>query len=206
MATIQDTLREIETLQLTISKYLKDSTIKNCNFVSNLFNFTTIYYFELSAHACLDIFKSSFKKDINPLIKKYYSLSKDKDLLEEYIRWINIGGLFCIWNIFERFIREKEQEIINKKSKYLEDAYEKILKRKGIKGDSYSKMVDEFNAIRYTRNSLHQGGIYSFQGKQELKLGGEKHTFEAGRPVKPIRLMTALDIMWKHFLTIELSK
>jgi len=63
-------------------------------------------------------------------------------------------------------------------------------------------MIDAFNAIRLTRNSLHQGGVYKFSETKKYKLYDEMYTFECGKEVKPIRLIIIIKLIWGHYLRI----
>lgn len=197
-----DTLIDIEKLQSEIDSLLKKSGLKQNRFVEDIMNFTTVYYFELLSHSSLEVIKNRSLIPPDKMIKKYFSLFRQKMVLQEYIRWQNIGGLFIIWNIFEKMVRELHRDIPNASEKPLGDSYKDILKYRKLDNKQYSKMLDELNAIRLTRNSLHQGGIYKFPKKREYKLAGESYKFEQGKEVKPIRLLTVLRVMWDHYIVL----
>jgi hypothetical protein len=58
-----------------------------------------------------------------------------------------------------------------------------------------------FTGIRRTRNSLHNDGIYyNEDGKSyEFDLLGEKYSLEHNKPVKPIRTMSLVNYLIKHY-------
>lgn len=202
MSTIQNTMDDIVLLQDEINRELKKH-INKPKVLVDLLNYSSIYYYNFLAHACLDKQKNEkfYKNDI--LYNKYYTLTQNSFLLEEYIRWINISGLFTVWNIFELFVREKEKKELNQSGFKIEEAYKNILKKKEIEKKLYDKMVSEFNVIRITRNSLHQGGYYNNDKKRIFNFYGEKYIFEKGTSVKPIRIMKILYIIWQHYKIIE---
>lgn len=206
MATIKDTLTEIENLQNEISTLLKKGSLQQNKFIEDIMNFTTVYYFDLLSHSSLEVIKNKSLIPPDKMIRKYFSLFKQKNVLQEYIRWQNIGGLFIVWNIFEKMVRELHQKISRSSEKSLEDSYKEILKHNKLDYKQYSKMLEEFNVIRLTRNSLHQGGVYKFPRRKEYKLADEVYKFEQGKEVKPIRLMTAIRVIWNHYLSIVLTK
>ncbi|MBA7518237.1 hypothetical protein ES705_10306 [subsurface metagenome] len=202
MATIKDTLIEIEKFQKEMEGLLKIGKVKQNKFAEDIMNFTTIYYFELLSHASLELLKNKSLLPTDQMFKRYFSLFRQKMVLQEYIRWQNIGGLFMVWNIFEKIIRKLHKSIPNTSEKSLEDSYKDILKYSGFDSKQYSKILEEFNAMRLTRNSLHQGGVYKFPQIRKYTLAGEIYTFEQGKEVRPIRLMTAINVMWSHYLYI----
>ncbi len=206
MATIKVTLIEIEKLQNEIDTLLKKGSLQQDKFIEDILNFTTVYSFELLSHSSLEAIKNTSLISSDKMIRKYFLLFKQKMVLQEYIRWQNIGGLFITWNIFEKMVRALHQKISKTSEKSLEDSYKKILKYSKLNDKQYSEMIEEFNAIRLTRNSLHQGGVYKFPEKKEYKLAGEVYKFEQGKEVKPIRLMTTIRVMWNHYLSIVLTK
>ena len=206
MATVMTTIIEIEYLQNEIEALLKKGSLQQNKFIEDIMNFTTVYYFELLSHGSLESIKNRSLIPHNKMIKKYFSLFNQKMVLQEYIRWQNIGGLFIIWNIFEKMVRTLHQKITKGAEKSLEDSYKEILKHRKLNNKQYTEMLEEFNAIRLTRNSLHKGGIYKFSKKKENKLAGELYKFEQGKEVKPIRLMTVIRVMWNHYLSIVLIK
>jgi 4-alpha-glucanotransferase len=52
--------------------------------------------------------------------QKYFELLSQDTMLHEYIRWQNIGGLFSVWAMFERFILRQHGQISRKHPGYIE--------------------------------------------------------------------------------------
>jgi hypothetical protein len=103
MSTIASTLKNIELLQNEINLY---ANISSNTFVKDLMNFTTIMYFEFSSHAALDSIKLN-KYENTHFVKEYYELYSQDGLLDEFIRFKNIGHLSIIWIIYEKYLRDK---------------------------------------------------------------------------------------------------
>jgi hypothetical protein len=203
MATIAQTLLDIEQVQQDIQKQLGSKKLELSKFIEDIRNITAVYQFDLLAHSSLDVTKAEFSGTANPYLQKYRSLSRKDEMHEEYIRWLNIGGLFVVCNIFERFVKETHGKICNgMKARDIKHAYEHILQRRNIENQLLRRMVKEFNLIRYVRNSLYQGDTYTNPKTREFVLGEETYELEKGKPVKPIRLMTAITIFWKQYVQI----
>ena len=66
-------------------------------------------------------------------------------------------------------------------------------------------MVREFNLIRFIRNGFSQGGLYTNPKTRKFVVSGETYELVEGEPVKPIRLMTAINIFWQHYSKIMSS-
>jgi hypothetical protein len=199
MATIGDTLVDIETIQEEVFCTIKKG--QSSQFLFDIMSFTTKLWFELAGHACLSSPNTQLAQ--TELSKKYFALNNRPDVLKEYIRWTNIGGLFVLWNIFERYIRGIQQQLLGSTDLSISDAYPGILKKKEIGGKQHSIMVSELNAIRKTRNALHQNGIYAHTKKKRYSVRGEAYIFEQGKPVKPMRLILVLTVFWDHYKQIE---
>ena len=195
MPTIGETLNDIEILQEEISRFIE--THGSDEFLSDIMSFTTAYWFELAGHACLDV--SAGLVSPPDIWKKYYTLRRRREFLEEYIRWNNIGGLFIIWNVYERHIRRIQKSLLKSDGGPINVIYKEILKKRGFGGRQLRDMLSEFEAIRLTRNSFHTGGIYRNPKRRVYYLRNEKYVLEQGKPVKPIRLISVLQILWNHY-------
>ena len=84
----------------------------------------------------------------------------------------------------------------------LEERYKRILRPISVDQPTYDAMINEFNLIRLTRNSLHVGGIYRNSRKFSYTLKGKNYLLETGKEVTPIRLMDIVETMWKHFVIV----
>ena len=203
MATIADTLNGIQKLQHAISSKINEcSELENSAFVSDLMNFTTAYFFGLLSHATLDALRDRLIPVCHPYADKYYSLYKEAGLLQEVIRSDNVSGMFVLWNIFEKYIDTTRATMSGNPERKLEERYKRILRPIGVDHPTYDAMINEFNLIRLTRNSLHVGGIYRNSRKFSYTLKGKNYLLETGKEVPPIRLMDAVETMWKHFVIV----
>lgn len=99
MATIADTFNQIPKLQDRIAKLLSRANPLDAEFLTEAANFTSVLYFGLLSHACLDnpVVKSTLAFPKIPEVEKYNELFQNALLLCELIRWQNIGGIFCVW-------------------------------------------------------------------------------------------------------------
>jgi len=175
-------------------------------FIEDIMNIIGVYHFDLLAHSSLDAAKTELSNISNPFLVKYRSLSGKEGMHKEYIRWLNIGGVFVLCNIFEKFVRETHGKIFKDvKIKHLKDAYEHILQSKNIDNPTLSRMVREFSLIRFIRNSFYHSDTYTNPKTRTFVLGGETYDLEEGKSVKPIRLMTAIAIFWQHYSKIMSS-
>jgi hypothetical protein len=203
MTTIAQTLFDIEKVQQDIKRQLDNGKVQPSAFIEDIINIIHVYHFDLLAHSTLDTAKTELSNVSNPFLVKYRSLSRKEGLHKEYIRWLNIGGLFVVCNIFEKFVRETHGQIFKDgKTKHLKDAYEHILQSKNIDNPTLSRMVKEFSLIRFIRNSFHHVDTYMNPKTIKFALGDDKYELEEGKPVKPMRLMTAIAIFWHHYSTI----
>ena len=203
MTNIADTLNDIQKLQDSMSERINDCReLSESRFISDLMNFTTVYFFSLLSHATLDALRDRLLPIRHPYADKYYSMYEQKGLLQELIRFDNISGVFLLWNIFEKYIDRTRTALPGSPERHLEDRYKRILQHIGIDQTSYGAMVSEFNLIRLTRNSLHGGGIYRNSRKLSYRLCGKDYLLEMGKNVTPIRLMDIADTIWKHFVAV----
>ena len=203
MATIADTLNDIQKLQEEISsKRMESKECSNSTFTRDLMNFTTICFFELLAHTTLDALRSQLEPIRHPYADKYYSMYKESGVLQELIRLNNISGIFVLWNIFEQHIDKVRTKLSGEPERNLEDRYKKILRDIGVDKRRYDTMINEFNLIRLTRNSLHGGGLYRKKNERNFTLKGRKYTLKPGEAVSPLRIMDVAETMWEHFVVI----
>lgn len=201
MATIADTLNAIQKLQGEISsKNVDCEKFADSTFVSDLMNFTTIYFFQLLAHTTLDALRFQLEPLRHPYAEKYYAMYREDGLLLELIRRDNISGTFVLWNVFELHIDKVRKTFPGQPERKLEDRYKRILREIGVEKRRYDTLVNEFNLIRLTRNSLHSGGVYHNKTEHTFTLKGKEYSLKPGEAVKPLRLMDVAEIMWKHFL------
>ena len=171
-------------------------------FVRALMNFTTIYFFGLLSHATLDALRDPISSIRHVYADKYYSLYKERGLLQELIRLDNVSGMFVLWNILEQYIDGTRSALRGDPERSLGERYKTVLRQSGLDQPTYETMVNEFNLIRLTRNSLHGGGVYRNSKRFSWALEGETYSLESGKKVTPIRLMDVAATMWKHFVRI----
>lgn len=204
MATIADTLNDIQKLQNDISRKLENSAeLESSKFVRDLMNFTTVQFFTLLSHAALDVTRAAVNRgSCHPYAERYYSMFRQPGVLEEFIRSQNVAGMFLLWNIFEQYVDRRRSRLPGQLERTLEARYKSVLRHSGIRRSDYDDMVNEFNLIRLTRNSLHSGGIYRNSRKFTYTLKQQKYVLEAGKAVSPIRVMHVTETMWKHFVAV----
>jgi len=203
MTTIAQTLFDIEKVQQDIKRQLDNGKVQPSTFIEDIINIIHVYYFDLLAHSSLDTAKTELSKVSNPFLVKYRSLSRRDGMHKEYILWLNIGGLFVVCNIFEKFVRETHGHLFkDDKIQHLKDAYEHILQSKNIDNPTLHRMVREFSLIRFIRNSFHHVDTYMNPKTIKFALGDDKYELKEGKSVKPMRLMTAIAIFWHHYSTI----
>ena len=203
MTTIAQTLLDIESLQKDIDDRLGREELQPDPFIDDIIRITQAYQFDLLAHSSLDTVKAELADTSNFLVLNYYTLSDQADIHKEYIRLLNIGGLFMAWNIFENFIRKTYARMFDGSDvNRLQDAYKDILQKHQIDDRTAGRMIGEFNVIRFVRSVLYQGGVYLNPNTRKFGIAGETYTLEKGKPVKPIRLMTVISVIWNHYLAI----
>lgn len=197
MPTILDTINEIEIFQKeVVSNGTEDK------FVEELMNFTTIIYFDYLSHAVLDAAKNKIDLTQVKGAIKYYELYKKEGLLGEYVRIDNIGRFSVIWNTYEKYLRNKHLDIINNKSYKISEIFNDLIEK--IKPDNQAILREEFDVMRHTRNSLHDGGKYSSKFTNfEGVLCGTKYKFLPGIQVMPLRVMDVVQTMWVHYKRLE---
>lgn len=194
MATVQETIHEIEEFQNEVlNSNLQDE------FCHNLLRITSVIYLDYLSHAIL----GGAKKEnlyTAPYAEKYYKIVS-LEFLHEQIRINSLGQLFNIWNIYESFLRKKSNEIFGEEDRYISRVFKKIIEKFD---DNKSKVIlSEFDVIRHTRNSFHNGGIFKENSTGEKELRGKKYIFKKDEPVKPVRNMDIIQTVWKHFIEIN---
>lgn len=206
MATIADTLNDLPPLQTRIQGLFDVEEPLDRQFLGDVMNFTSVYYFSLLSHACLD--DPHLKQANSPIAKKYYELFANPTMLEEYIRWQNIGGLFSIWVTFEKFVFRCHRSFSSKRVEKFEDAHDLTLKKWGIKSDRRKEIRRLISGIRRTRNCLHDDGIYTNQDRVDFSftLAGEQYVLEPGKPVRPLRVIPLVKVMLDHYEELAAAK
>lgn len=198
MSTILDTLKEIEELQVEIEKHIER---KKDNLIIGLINFTTVMYFEFSAHAILNDIKNHNFSYVN-FANKYFRLNSDENLLNEFIRYMNIGHLFIIWQEYEKYLRSKFVEKFGHDEFKITEIFRKLMNEMKLKDGS--KIKEEFEVIRLTRNNLHNGGVYNkIFSPYKGTLKGVEYKFIPGKNVTPIRIMDIIKSIWFHYKSFE---
>ena len=200
MATILDTLKDIETLQAEIEPYSNLYTDTD-RFIREIMNFTSVMYFEFSSHAVLNSIKLTNYKNIR-FGQKYFDLYLQDGLLDEFIRLKNIGYLSVIWNIYEKYLRDKYRNDYSLEEFKIKKLFDDLLPRMFLPNSA--RIIEEFEVIRNTRNSLHDGGIYGhnftpFRGF----LQGNEYIFTPGDKVTLLRIMDVAKTIWSHFKLFE---
>jgi len=199
MATIQDTLNEIIKIQKEFDKVGNDNSL-----MKELMNFTSVIYFDYLSHAVLDHSRMIDLSKI-PGSSRYYELFGQPGLLPEYIRINNIGQFSVVWNAYEKYLREKYYNDFGLKKIKIKDLFEDLIKK--TKPINELQMIEEFEVMRNTRNSLHDGGIYNSKfAPFEGVLCGNLFTFSPGNPVIPLRIMDVIKTMWSHYKAFEKMK
>ena len=208
MATIADTLNDIQRIQDEISsKKIECETWAGSTLPRDLMNFTTIYFFDLLAHATLDALRSQLEAIRHPYADKYYSMYREEGLLQELVRKENISGTFVLWNMFERHVDQMRANFPGNQERTLGERYKSILREYGIEKRVHDRIISEFNLIRLTRNSLHAGGIFRNKNAYSFTLKGRTYSLRPGEAVTPLRLMDVVETMWKHFVVVlEIGK
>lgn len=199
MATIQETLHEINQIQKEFDNVANDESL-----VKEFMNFTSIIYFDYLAHSVLD---RSRMIDLSKITgsSKYYELFSQPEILLEYIRISNIGQFSFIWNAYEKYLRGIYKNDFGLKKFKIKDIFDDLIKK--IKPVNYLQIIEEFEVMRNSRNSLHDGGIYNskfipFKGV----LCNKEFTFSPGNPVEPLRIMDVIKTMWNHYKAFERMK
>ena len=204
MSTIEDTLKDIQKIQQEIQAGLEDGAIGHSDeFILEVRDFTTAYFFQLCAHTVLDTLRGHVAAQHHPYAETYYSLFDQPDILRRYIYWSHHSGLLSFWNIFERYIRRKAAFMGLNVGGPLDKCYKDVLNTRGIENPRYQWAIDEFELIRLTRNSLHSAGIYTRTKARHGSVCGIRYSLEPGQPVRPIRLLDVVRTAWEHYRLIE---
>ncbi|GGZ67228.1 hypothetical protein [Algibacter mikhailovii] len=191
MATIQDTLNEIEQIQEEFKLIEIESSL-----VDDLMGFSTSIYFDYISHAVLDQARTVDLSSIS-YSKKYYELFAQKELLQTHVRFNNIGQLFVIWNAYEKYLRQKYIDVCGSTEFKVSILFEDLTLKLDI--EKREQTLEEFEVIRNTRNSLFNPKFKPFQGS----FCGTTFYFIPGELVKPLRIMNVIRTMWEHFKRLE---
>ena len=188
MATISDTLKEIEKLQNEINTY------EDNEFTINLMNITTVIYQDYLAHMIsLDAIKSSKLK--GGYLKKYNGIKSQDPNYTVWIRLNNIANIFMVWAHYEWYLREKNEKLNLKEQMNISKVFEQICNHQGISDNSVIK--EEFEVIKNTRNSLHDKGKYNLKfTKKSGVLCGKVYNFLPNQVVEPLRVLDVISVMW----------
>jgi hypothetical protein len=207
MATIRDTLKEIPLLQGQIEQEMDAPETLDSAFLLDLMNYTSVYYFDLLGHACMEQVRARLRGPLPNFLKIYYSNFDNPTMLEEYIRWQNIGGLFIVWVTFEKFIIRQHTAISGKKPGDVLSAHDKLLKKRGFDKVRRKAILKTFTGIRRTRNALHSDGVYlNEDGKDFIfTLAGEKYILKHGQSVIPLRILRVVREMLTHYKELNES-
>jgi len=199
MVSIQDTLIEIIQIQKEFDTIGNDNSL-----VKEFMNFTSVLYFDYLSHAVLDQSRIIDLSKI-PGSLKYYELFAQPGLLPEYIRINNIGQFSVVWNVYEKYLREKYQNDYGLTKFKIKNLFVDLIKKLVLKNEQ--QIIDEFEVMRNTRNSLHDGGIYNskFPPIKGI-LCGQEFGFTPGNPVTPLRIMDVIKTMWSHYKKFEKIK
>ena len=196
MATIADTLNDIQKIQKEFKISENDDSL-----VKDLMNFTTVIFFDYLSHSVLDNVRHFDFSQI-PGGPKYFELFESDGLLLEYIRINNIGHFSVVWNAYEKYLRQKYLNEFGLSKFKIKDLFVDLIER--LKPANRGQILEEFEVMRNTRNSLHEGGIFNikfapFQGLLCNKL----YLFSPGDPVVPLRIMDVVKTMWSHYKELE---
>ena len=203
MATIADTLNDIQKLQDEMSsRRIEGKASADRAFITELMNFTTVHFLELLSHATLDALRARIEPIHHPYAEKYYAMYRQGGVLQELVRFHNISGTFVLWNIYEKYIDKVRAELAGTPEGWLKERYKRILRDIGVDKRRYDEMINEFDLVRLTRNSLHSGGVFRNRNRFTGTLKGKKYLLEAGEPVTPLRLLDVAETMWEHFVTL----
>ena len=207
MTTIAQTLVDIENIQQDIRTKVSSGNVQRSPFIDALRHIIHVYHCDLLAHSSLDESNHGVSSTANPFLVQYRSLSRKEGIHTERIRWVNIGGLVIVCTLFEKFVRDTYAQVCtNETINHLKDAYEQILERKTIDTTTVHRMVREFSLLRFIRNSFYHDDTYTNPITKTFDFGDETYELEEGKPVKPIRLMTAITIFWHHYSMIMASE
>ena len=203
MATIADTLNDIQKLQDEMSSWrIEGKALADRAFITELMNFTTVHFLELLSHATLDSLRARIEPIHHPYAEKYYAMYRQGGVLQELVRFHNISGTFVLWNIYEQYIDKVRAELAGTPEDRLKERYKRIMRDIGVDKRRYDEMINEFDLVRLTRNSLHSGGVFRNRYRFTGTLKGKKYLLEPGESVIPLRLVDVAETMWEHFVTL----
>ena len=202
MSTIGDTLNDIQAIQHEIQQTLEKSPFAD-DFIKELCEFTTAHFFDLCAHVVLDTLRNPIETLHHPYAEKYYSLFDQRPVLHAQILWSNHSGLFSLWNMFERFVKVSAGSMGLDNTVSLDKCYKNVLRNRNVQGAEYQRIFEEFEVMRITRNSLHNGGMYRGNKAKQYRFRGELYSFDPNSSVKPLRLVDVVQTMWEHYQIIE---
>lgn len=196
MATLAQTIIEIEQIQEEFKVIGSDGSL-----VDDLMGFSTSIYFENISHAVLDQSRIIDLSSI-PLSKKYYELFAQENLLQTYIRFNNIGHFFVVWNAYEKYLRQKYLDACGLTEFGIKNLFEDLTMKLDI--ENREQTIDEFEVMRNTRNSFHNGTIFNPEFEPfEGVLCDETFNFVPGELVRPLRVMNVIRTMWEHYKRLE---
>lgn len=133
---------------------------------------------------------------------KYYNLFSNEELLSEYIRINNIGQLFIVWISYEKYLRDKYRNDYGLEKFKIKDVFDDLINKNNPKNKI--QIIEEFEIIRNTRNSLHDGGIYNINFSHfKGKLCNKEYIFTPGSSVKPLRIIDVIKTIWSHYKEFE---
>ena len=201
MSTIADTLNDLQAIQHEMQQTIEEEADVD-DFIRGLFAFTTARLFDLCAHAVLETLRNPVEALRHPYAEKYYSLFDQRPVLNAQILWSNHSGLFSLWNMFELFVKRSAESMGLDNKVHLDKLYKNVLGNRGFQGAAYQRIFEEFEVMRITRNSLHNGGNYDRSKARQYHFRGELYSFDPGRPVKPLRLVDVVQTMWEHYQII----
>ncbi|MBQ0764016.1 hypothetical protein [Marinobacter psychrophilus] len=197
MSTIAQTLNQIQELQSEIKKSGVESW-----FVRELMNFTSVVFFQYLSHVVLEESKERLGS-LSQKAAKYYELAGQPELFDEFTRFSNMGQFTCIWNAYEKYLRQKYLvDYGSTKNKLINELFLDLIRRAEPLGSE--KMKEEFEVMRSTRNSLHDGGVVRKSNSPcSGKFFGAAYRFYPGEPVTPLRVVEVAFVMWRHYQAFE---
>jgi|SRR5690554_474557 len=198
MSTIGQTLNQIQALQDEINESGAEDW-----FSRELMNFTTVVFFQFLPHSVLDE-KKELVESSGKVAEKYYELASQPELLSEFIRFSNIGQFLCIWNAYEKYLRQKYRNHFDRNKFKIKELFDDLIAK--AKPAGLEELEEEFEVMRNTRNSLHEGGVFNRNFKSwSGRFSGVTYSFLPGEPVTPLRVADVSRIMWKHYQALEAS-
>ena len=206
MASIEDTLKEIGKLQDQITREFESSDCFDPEFCTEIMNYSSVYFYDLLAHSCMDLLKSQSPASSLPGAYQHYFTNVTPEIMHEIIRFQNISGLFIVWNIFSQFIFRIGKKTGRINAGEFPKIHKKVIEY-GAKRSDTKKVIETFTGIRRTRNSLHQDGNYT-EGENQItfEVQGKSYTLTPEEQVVPIRIMDVLNEMWIHYHWLKYNR